>query len=114
MSFDTFFKTEDYRTAFRKCDHCGESGVKLWRNPNCFGVVNVACFTCSIYDVKNSDFVRRSVANFIAGTSCQLCYRVPYVTSPDGVYIYGLTSIPEAEAALWKSLPLYEVDPCGC
>lgn len=93
-----------------KCQKCGASGVKLWRDVGPFEPIALSCCQCTaIKENKNIDDIDQSglhtiFDDFKSDTigSCVPAFPVEDVTS---IEYWGYGSVPDSVITWWSKLP---------
>lgn len=88
-----------------KCDNCGATGVKLWREyETCANYTVLQCADCAeISQQKLHDSGWESP--FKRGEGDQIGWRVPAVPVEGKNTYWGYTSVPQAGCEWWDNLP---------
>lgn len=93
-----------------RCDDCGATGCKLWRESHCYsGKIPVLCASC----VMRKDGKTRTLDadgkwyDEECGKCDQIGWFVPAVPDVEGVGFWGYTSVPADGVEWWRTLPTY-------
>lgn len=106
---------EDY-----KCDDCGATHCKLWREYSAFPPVRLECVDCAIKSQNNPNIAPAfakiattvqfkedgSYIDHRGEETDAIGWRVPAVPDEANVSYWGYSSVPSAGVMWWKSLPL--------
>ena len=86
-----------------KCDACGATGIKLWRQyQTC--APRLLCAPCACKDQGKPDDVNASGCRGRRGGD-QIGWYVPAVPDEEGVGYWGYSSVPQAGVTWWQRLP---------
>jgi hypothetical protein len=84
-----------------KCDDCGATGVKLWREYQTFlDHQTLRCIDCAQKDQKEE------VEPLVRGRGDQIGWLVPAVPTVEMDTFWGYTSVPDNQVDWWWDLPL--------
>jgi hypothetical protein len=86
-----------------KCEKCGKTDVKLWREYGCF-YPDILCLDCTLDKVRRSE-VEGWRSPFEEGRSDQIGWHVACIPDEEGVGWWGYTSVPEHLVRWWWALP---------
>ena len=89
-----------------KCDVCGQSGLKLWREYNTFADhTKLLCAEHACADQNKDDNVDDKGYSYDdLGRSDQIGWMIPAVPTQEGDTYWGYTSVPQEGVIWWKSL----------
>lgn len=105
----------DYTTAVTpsdyKCQECGATGCKLWRDGGSFFSIELLCVDCAARDQKKdissiNEEGCRLIGQGMRGRTDQIGWYVPAVPQEERIGYWGYGSVPDAGVQWWKRLPL--------
>jgi hypothetical protein len=90
-----------------KCNNCGASGVKLWREYQTFSP-RLLCAACAAKSQKKNikDMNKEGMyPSDDLGLTDQIGWYIPAVPDEQGSGFWGYTSVPEDGVVWWKNMP---------
>lgn len=95
-----------------KCCGCGATGVKLWREYQPFGKIDLLCAKCAEKDQRKSHIRLDGwlkgpfwKSSFRRGDGDQIGWYIPAIPTENGIGYHGYSSVPQSGIDWWTAIP---------